>query len=216
MSLKLIQTGTASTNVSAIGLKDGALITADWVQSQVFKGNVYHAYVGNATTPVTLDASWANTDPDWSLDVPNGRLVIPLRINVIMEAYGTTALFETMCLCSKTLGAASAGTAFVPINMKTRTGGGSSCACYVGPTVTSGYTAGCFELFRNVQAKAVTIATAIDTSTWQENVTEWNYMNNAPAPILEGDASLQVWATSQAASGYMNIYWVELDADYFD
>uniref|UniRef100_A0A6M3L351 Uncharacterized protein n=1 Tax=viral metagenome TaxID=1070528 RepID=A0A6M3L351_9ZZZZ len=212
MSLKILETGTTNEFKDAEGIK-GAQITLDWVQAQVFKGNVYHAYLGTATTPVTLDAAWANTDPDISIDVPNGRLIIPLRINVIMEAYGTTALFETMCLCSRTLAASSAGTAFVPINMKTRTGGGSNCSVYTGPTVTSGYTTGCFELFRNCQAKAVTIATAIDTSTWQNNVTEWSYLANGPAPVLEGNASLQIWATSQAASGYMNIYWVELDAN---
>lgn len=215
MAIKILESGTNADFGYAEGIK-GAIMTVDWVQGQVFKGNVFHAYVGNATTPATLDASWANTDPDISMDVPDGRLIIPLRINSILEAYGTTALFETMCLCSRTLAAASAGTAFVPINMKTRTGGGSSCSVYVAPTVTSGYTTGAFELFRDVQAKAVTIATADDDSTWQNNIFEWNYLTNGPAPVLQGDASLQLWATSQAASGYMNIYWVELDDNYFD
>lgn len=210
MSVKLLETGTNANFINQEALKGGFGLTSDFVMSQVVKGNVFMAYVGADTTPVALDASWANTDPDISIDVPDGRLIIPLRISVIMEAYGTTALFETMCLCSRTLGAASAGTAFNPINLRTRTGGGSACAVYVGPTVTSGYTTGAFELFRNTQAKAVTIATAIDTSTWQHNVTEWNYLSNGPAPVLEGNASLQVWATSQAAYGYINIYWLEL------
>ena len=94
--------------------------------------------------------------------------------------------------------------------MRTRTGGGSNCSVYTAPTVTDGNTTGAFELFRNTQAKAVTIATAIDTSTWQHNVTEWNYLKDAPAPVLEGNASLQIWAICQAATGYISIYWLEL------
>uniref|UniRef100_A0A6M3XVE8 Uncharacterized protein n=1 Tax=viral metagenome TaxID=1070528 RepID=A0A6M3XVE8_9ZZZZ len=209
MSLKALQVGSSGTYTDVKVSKDGALLTQEWVLAQVIAGNVFHAYVGQATTPVTLDAAWANTDPDISLDIPDGRLIIPLEVKVVMEAYGTTALFESMTLCSRTLAAASAGTAFVPINMRTRTGGGSNCSCYVGPTVTSGYTTGAFELHRWTYAKAVTIATADDDNSIYPAEFVWSYKDH-PAPVLEGNASMQTWATSQAASGYISWYWIEL------
>jgi len=212
-NIKTLQMGTSGTFNYALGLKDGAIVSVPWVQAMVLKGKVFHAYVGSATTPVTLDASYAATDPDISLDVPDGTAIIPLMVRVIIEAYGTTALFETFTLCSKTLAAASAGTLFLPINIATRQGKGSACKVYVGPTVTDGNTTDAFEFNRNVQAKAVTIATADDDSTWQHNVTEWNIAQKGYAPVLHGEASMQTWAISQASSGYIQYEWLELSED---
>src|SRR3990167_8438223 len=144
-NIKTLEMGSSSDFNFALGLKDGSTVSVPWVQAMVLKGRVFHAYVGSATTPVTLDASYAATDPDISLDVPDGTAIIQLMVRVIIEAYGTTALFETFTLCSKTLAAASAGTLFLPINMATRQGNGSACKVYVGPTVTDGNTTDAFE-----------------------------------------------------------------------
>lgn len=192
--------------VYARGTRDGSLVAIPWIQSLLLEGRVFFANVGNATTAITLDASWANTDPDISLDVPSGTSIIPLRITVVFEAYGTAAVCETMALCSKTLGASSAGTVFIPINLNNRSANGSLCACYVGPTVTSGYTTGGFELFRDCQQAAATQATEAGTPYKYE----WSVGKDGFAPVLQGESSLQVWATSQAATGYIQIIWAEL------
>ncbi len=207
---KNLQMGETSVFNYSLGLKDGSAVAIPWVQAMVLKGKVFHAYIGSATTPVTLDASYAATDPDISLDVPDGTAIIPLRITAVVEAYGTTALFETFSLCTKTLAAASGGTVFTPINMALRSSNGSACACYTAPTVTDGNTTGAFELYRNTQAKAVTISTADDDSTWQHNIHEWTYMQAGYAPVLHGEASLQTWVIAQASSGYIQYVWLEL------
>ena len=209
-NVKLQEMGSSATFNYALGLKDGSLVSVPWVQALTIKGRVFHAYVGSATTPVTLDASYANTDPDISLDVPDGTAIIPLCIRVVVEAYGTSALFESFTLCTKTLAASSAGTVFIPINMATRSANGSNCKVYVGPTVTDGNTTGAFEIGRITQSKAVTIATAIDTSTWQPEAFEWNYMTSGFAPVLHGEASMQTWAIAQAITGYIQYWWLEL------
>lgn len=193
-------------------LRDGTLSTVNWIQKLVLEGRVFHARVGTDSTPVTLDAAWANTDPDLSLDVPSGVAVIPLRVSVIMEAYGTTALFETMTLVTETLGAASAGTGFTPVNMHTGSSNGSACAVYVGPTVTSGYVAPYCELYRAVVAKIATVGTGDDDSSRHDGIFEWNINQHGFAPVLKGPASMQTWATSQAASGYISWWWAELPA----
>jgi len=209
-NIKTLEMGSSSDFNFALGLKDGSTVSVPWVQAMVLKGRVFHAYVGSATTPVTLDASYAATDPDISLDVPSGTAIIPLCIRLVVEAYGTTALFESFTLCTKTLAAASAGTLFTPINMNTRQGTGSACKVYVGPTVTDGNTPDAFEIGRVTQAKAVTIATADDDSTWQPASFEWNYLTSGFAPVLRGDASMQTWAIAQAITGYIQYWWLEL------
>lgn len=208
---KSLELGTSNTFNFDAGLKDGARISADWVQSLALRGKVFHAYVGSATTPATLDASYAATDPDISLDVPDGTAIMPLCIRVVVEAFGTTALFETFSLVTKTLGNSSAGTAFTPINMATRQGGGSNCKVFVGPTVTDGSAhTDAFELGRHTYAKAVTIATADDDNSIYPTYFQWTYKDMGFAPILHGDASLQTWVTCQAATGYIQYWWAEL------
>ena len=209
MSLNLIETGT-NTLVKAVGLKDGSLIAVDWLTAQGIKGNVFHAYLGSASTEITLDAGYANTDPDISLDVPQGRIVIPICIRAIVQEYGSTGLFEVFSLCSRTLAASSAGTAFAPINMR-QSGGGSACSVYTGPTVTNGNTTGAFELGRATVAKAATIGTGDDDSSMEPGVYEWNIKQNAVPVILEGPASIATWVIGQASKGYIQYWWVELN-----
>lgn len=190
--------------------RDGALVSVPWYQALVLEGRVFLAYYGSASTAVTLDASWANTDPDISIDVPDGITILPLVVDVVMEAYGSTALFETMTLCSKTLGAKSAGTAFTPINLNTRSGYGSDCLVYTAPTITSGYTTGAFEIYRACVSKIATLATGDDDSSRLDHHYTWSAFKEGFAPVLQGEASLSTWATAQTTSGYLKIIWAEL------
>lgn len=186
---------------------DGGLITEEAVQALVMDGRVFHARVGSATTPVTLDGAWANTDPDISMDIPGGTTVIPLRIAVVYEAFGTDATVETITLCSQTLGAASAGTLFTSVNYRLRHTRNSAVKVYVGPTVTSGYTGTHFELYRDCQQLAGTQAAGEGGIPYR---VEWNYKKNPPVPLLEGDATMQTWGTGQATSGYIDWVWAEI------
>ena len=186
---------------------DGAAVNLPYIQALVTDGRVFEAYVGSASTPVTLDAAWVNTDPDISLDVPSGITVIPIRITVVYEAFGTDALAETMTLCSKTLAAASAGTLFTPINYRTRHTRASACKVYVGPTVTSGYTTSAFELFRACNQLCGTMAAG---EAGPPNKFEWSIFKDGLAPMLEGEASLQTWAVSQESTGYIQYVWAEI------
>jgi len=90
------------------GTLDGALVGEDWIQALVMDGRVFHAYFGNASSPATFDTAWAATDPDLTMDIPAGTTVIPLRITIVCENFGTDLLAETMTLVSQVLGADSA------------------------------------------------------------------------------------------------------------
>lgn len=186
---------------------DGAIINDEYVQALVMDGRVFHARVGSASTPVTLDASWANTDPDISMDISGGITVIPLRIAVVFEVFGTDAVIETMTLCSQTLGAASAGTLFTSVNYRLRHTRDSQVRVYVGPTVTSGYTGTYFELYRNLQQTAGTQSAGEGGIPYRY---EWNYKTSPPVPLLEGAATMQTWAVGQAATGYIDWVWAEI------
>lgn len=207
---KNLEAGTTSTFNFTLGLKDGATVAADWIQYNALRGNVFHAFLGSDTSPTTLDPGYAATDPDISLDVPDGTAIIPLQIRVVVEAYGSTGLFETFTLITKTLANSSAGVAFTPINMATRQGGGSNCKVFTGPTVTDGSThAEAFELGRETYAKAVTISTADDDSAIYPTHFQWSYKEMGFGPVIHGDGSMQTWVVGQAITGYVQWWWLE-------
>lgn len=208
--IKVREAGT-DTQVNALGLKDGAIVSADWIQTNLMRGKVYMAYMGLDTTPDTLDAAYLATDCDLSIDVPDGTTIIPLAIKLQVEDYGTKALFETMALVSKTLGAASGGTVFTPINVRTRAAGGSNCAVYYDATVTSGYTTGSFELYHYVLHEVLDVLSADDDAAAQVIRRDWNWSagQDGFAPVIDGEGSLKVWSISQANKGFLQAYWLE-------
>ena len=154
-----------------------------------------------------MDASWANTDPDITMDIPAGVTVIPLRIAVVFDTFGTDAVAETMTLVSQTAGAASAGTLFTSVNYRLRHTRQSACKTYVGPTVTSGYTGTYFELFRDCYQLVG------DQSAGEGGIpyrVEWNYLDNPPVPLIEGAAQMSTWGVSTTPTGYIDWVWAEV------
>jgi hypothetical protein len=186
---------------------DGAIITEEKVSALVADGRVFHARVGSASTPVTLDGGWANTDPDLVIEVPSGVTVVPLRMAVIYEAFGSDAIVETIVLCSGTAAASSAGTLFTSVNYRLNHPRQSVCKVYVGPTVTSGYAGDYFELFRSCQQLAGTQAAGEGGIEYR---VEWNYLKHPPTPLIEGTAQISIWGTGQATSGYIDAVWAEV------
>ena len=207
--IKVKQMNT-DTQVNALGLKDGSIVSADWIQANLMLGKVYMAYMGSASTPDTLDASFANTDADLAIDVPDGTSIIPLAIKLQVEDYGSKALFETMANISKTAHGATT-TAFVPINVRTRAAGGSNCTVCYDATVTSGYTTGSFELYHYVLHEVLDVLSADDDAAAQVIRRDWNwsYAQDGFAPVIDGVGSLTIWAVSQACKGFLQAYWLE-------
>lgn len=186
---------------------DGGIVTDEYIQALVADGRVFHARVGSETTPVTLDASYANTDPDFTLEVPAGVTVIPIRLAVIYEAFGTDLTVETIILVSNTAAASSAGTLFSSVNYRLRHPRASVCKAYVGPTVTSGFAGNWFELYRNCQQLAGTQAAGEGGIPYR---VEWNFKKDPPAPLVEGGAQISIWGTGQATTGFIDAVWAEI------
>lgn len=210
--IKVRQAGTPSTQRFALGLKDGAIVSAKWIQANIMLGSAYMMFEGSESTPGTYTTSYANTAPSSTIDVPEGTSIIPLKVAVYYENFGTVEIVETWTLVSKTLGAASGGTVFTPLNLRTRAAGGSNCSCNnVLPTVTSGQTTGAFELCRggtHEDLDPTTLTEASSTSSAKRDFI-WTFGQDGFAPVIDGEGSLQTFVISQAAKGYIQVYWLE-------
>ena len=210
--IKLRQAGTPSTQRFAMGLKDGAIVSAKWIQANIMLGDAFMMFEGVETTPGTYTTSYANTTPVASIDVPEGTSIIPLKVAIYIENFGAKEIAENWTLVTRTLGAASGGTVFVPRNLRTRAAGGSNCSCYnVLPTVTSGYTAGAFELCRGGSHEVLDPGTMDDDSVTQLQQRDfiWTFAQDGFAPVIDGEGGLQTFCVSEASKGYVHIFWLE-------
>ena len=208
--LRVLEAGTTSTQVNVAGLKDGAIVSADWIGANLQLGKVYMMQSGTESSEATFGTSYSATAPDIAIDVPDGTTVIPLKVDIEMEDYGSKGIFEIIAMVSKT-SIATTATAFTPLNVRTRAAGGSNCIAVTNPTVTTGVTTGSYEFFRGIHHEVMDVLSA-DTDSSAQNARRsfiWTYAQDGFAPVVDGVGSIHVWAHSQAAKGFMSLFWLE-------
>jgi hypothetical protein len=203
-----IRTQTTSKNYSSNGqmvdvqgLKDGTLPAVDWVMSKAIEGRVFHVSHGTVTTPITFVA-YDEDRPAFALDVPAGTTIIPIRIQVYLEAAAgtvTEVIFET---ATNVVGA---GTSTLLTPACTRTRGGRTTACTGYGLYTGNGTAptGAIEFWRSGYPYV--------GAAGAPALIEWNVMNGTPQ-IIEGAGSLvgYVSATTSQVNGFTKVSWIEL------
>jgi hypothetical protein len=72
------------------------------------------------------------------------------------------------------------------------------------------------EFWRFGQTTAITVATATDSTTWQETAQRWSARASGHYPTLIATgavARLNVFAACQASTGYIRVVWAEVPID---
>ena len=219
LKLKARQTSSVSAesegnDIYARGLRDGALLTADWILAQTIRGRLMCASAGSLTTAITWTATAAcdQTKAAVMVDVPSGTTIFPLQITLQMEAYGTNALFE--CAASTGSGGVSAGgTAVTITNMRSDDPYNSNCTVTSDLTGATALTTNDAEFWRSGLQAAITIATAVNNIANTDQgfyKFHWSYKDNLWCPIVVGAGQLVVTQGSQAGTGFCKIVWIEV------
>lgn len=229
MSLTLVQKGRrAPQSVSSAAQldgpwyeRDGSLVLTPIELAWANAGYVFVGNAGSVTTPITFGAgNLLETEPDFDLALPVGSSVkvVLLEIQVQVEAFGSALLWEGGAAIGLGGVLGSTGsTAVTPVNI--RSDGGTS-ACSVVSNVDSAaatyMTSRIQEFWRFGQTTAITVATATDSTTWQETAQRWSARSsgNYPTLIATGAvARLNVWSASQAGTGFIRVTWAEIPID---
>lgn len=216
LKLKARQTSAISTasegaDVYARGLRDGTILSADWIMAQAIRGRLMCAQAGLLTTAITWTATATNdqTKPAMLLHVPDGTTIFPLEISLYMEAYGSDALFECAALIGT--GAVSAGgTAMTITNMRTDAPYKSNCTGTSDITGGTAPTANISSFWATGLQLVATIATSDDASPRQESLHVWRYKDSGYPPIVVGAGQLLVTQGSQAGTGFGKIVFIEV------
>ena len=93
----------------------GALVTIDFLVKAVLDGYGFQVRAGTITTPLVGDVAITDTAAEYCVDIANGGTLIPLSSGISIRA-GTGTAHEIAIKSVVT--ASSAGTAFVPLLLK--------------------------------------------------------------------------------------------------
>jgi len=216
LKLKARQTSAISTasegaDVYARGLRDGTILTAEWILAQTIRGRLMCAQAGLLTTAITWTATATNdqTKPAMFIDVPSGTTIFPLEISLYMEAYGSDALFECAAMTG-TGGVSAGGTAMAITNMRTDAPYSTNCTATSDITGGTACTANISSFWATGLQMTATIASADDASPRQESLHVWRYKDSGYCPIVVGAGQLMVTQGSQAGTGFGKIIFIEV------
>ena len=187
--------------VSAMLNTLGEQVVMDWLQKAVLDGSVYQVRAGTITTPLTGDVEITDTAAEMSADAATGTTLLPVRLMFDVEALGGTLPHIT----SKSVATvSSAGTAFVPLNMRSNGSAAVSTA-------------------RVQAAGAVTVTAELATTTLRPTGFTGSGIGDAaihraenliPAPVLVGPRSfyVQVGSVTTGSTYFISFEYVEYDS----
>lgn len=196
------QAGYRNQSPAAIQINTlGQTVVMDWLQKAVLDGSVYQVRAGTITTPLTGDVEITDTAAEMAVDAATNTTIIPVRLMFDIEALGGTLPSIT----SKSVATvSSAGTAFVPLNMRSNGSAAVSTA-------------------RVQAAGAVTVTAELATTTLRHTQFTGSGIGDpaihrvetlTPAPVLVGPRCfyVQVGSVTTGSTYFISFEYVEYDS----
>jgi len=193
-------------------MRDGTLLSADWILAKTIQGRLFCAQAGLLTTEITWTATATNdqTKPAMFIDVPSGTTIFPLEISLYMEAYGSNAQFECEAITG-TGGVSAGGTAMTITNMRSDAPYTSNCTGTSDITGGTACTTNLSAFWRDGAQFAITKTGGSATvAATDPNKFVWRYKDGLYCPIVVGHGQLMVTQGSQAGTGFGKIIFIEV------
>ena len=188
----------------------GELVSNDFIRQAALDGRMFSINCGTISTALTwtATASLDRTKPMLSISVPSGTTIIPVSIELYMQAYGTNAAFEVMAEVGT--GGTAQGTAVVPICLRTDAPNTTTITAYELGTAATAPTASINEFWRDGQQFAITKTTAkADSSIYDPNRFTWSLLTSASMPVCVGASQLFISQGSNAGTGFLTVCYIE-------
>lgn len=168
--------GRAADNSTVQGIANrlGIEVIQDFYLYSVLMGAAFQVRAGTITTPLVGDVVITDTAAEMAIDATSGLTIIPVSMNLAVRL-ATGTLHEHAVKSVGTV--SSAGTAFVPLPLRT-TGPGGAAATAALTTA------------RVQAAGAVTVTAELATTTLRH----WEYANPVAAGAGNDPGIIQEWA----------------------
>ena len=224
MSVEIVGNAKQTTGVSRVAegakvnlrmLRDGSASIAGFIEAMSLEGRIMSANAGTVTSPITFGAGdILATEPDLMVIAPDTIAIIPVEIILNVEAFGTTGIWDAMW--SYGLGGVLGTDTDLTIQ-NTNTLSNYQSQCSAGAAANSAtatyWTSKSVEVARWNAAKAVTVATADDDSSWPPVQMSWEAAKSGVLPIISGSGGgFAVYSASVGGTGFITARWIELAA----
>jgi hypothetical protein len=198
---------SGNQDIALQGTKDGALYIADYVLGMALEGRVFNASVGTASTVATFLATWVESKPQLNIDAPLGTTIIPLRMQVYLEAQAG-ALTEIFATSGTNNIGAGTSTAVTPVSNRTDRPVASLAVVNSLYSVAGTTQTGQNEFWHTGYNFA-------DATTHPGKYFEWDYRNNPQVIVGVGSLALYIDANGNTApTGFIRATWIELPTAY--
>jgi len=210
----LVRSGDG-VDVQLRSLLSGETSMVDYFAAKALKGQMFTAASADVSTATTWTATATVdiTKPCFFLIAPSDKAIIPVKISLYMEAFGSNAQFE----CNAVIGAGgsytSGMTAITPICTRGDLSTASGCTVYAGgnTTVTVGSTTKLNVFWRDGQQFAITKTTASATASVSDPCNfVWRAADAGELHIVGPSMQLAVHQGSQAGTGFVKVIYVEI------
>lgn len=152
--------------------RQGHTVIMDWMTHMILMGKGYQVRAGTITTPLVGDVVVTDTAAEMCVDATSGYMILPMSMQVSVRL-GTGTLHEYAVKSVDVV--SSAGTAFVPLPLRTR---GTNGVAAVAAATTARVSA----------AGGVTVTAELATTTRRH----WSWAN--PVAVGAGDdANIALW-----------------------
>lgn len=198
------------------GFRNGSISVVDFVAGLSAAGRVFIANAGTVTTPITFGAGTIDeAEFDLHVAVPANKVIIPLEIQLHMEAFGTTAIFEYLAAWG-TGSTVGAGTSITPRNTNLQSSDASACTITAAATTTSGVAlANDREFWRGGVQKIITVGTVTEEGSKEESKYMWSWKDSGVLHLVGPSAQLGIFAAAQAGTGFIIFTYAETPSTWW-
>lgn len=183
------------------GLRDGSAVYAHRMQALGMEGRIFAAMQGSVTTPIATAATTAIAAqrPMAWVRVPDGTVIYPLYMSLVVESTGATTQGEiAMAITQNDVGNGTSTAGPTPVSLNSATPISSNCTARRLATADVTAETNLVEITRYSFA-----ASAVD----QRYV--WNVTDGLIFPVLRGPATWLVYIGGNAVNFFINMVWAE-------
>lgn len=203
-----LEGGTGGSFGNPVMNKQNEQVVMDWMMHMILMGKGYQVRAGTITTPLVGDVVVTDTAAEFCVDAATGYTIVPMSMYISVRL-GTGTLHEYAVKSVDVV--SSAGTAFVPLPLRTRGASGVAAAAAASTARVSA-------------AGGVTVTAELATTTRRH----WSWSNPVAVgagnelaslvawepqrpPVIVGAGCLyvQIAATTTGPSYYANLDFIE-------
>jgi hypothetical protein len=195
--------------LGARGLRDGSLVTANYLDALAQEGRVFTANMGSVTTPLTFLVTAANRPDAW-IRVPANTAILPIKVVVSLEAMTGTATELDVRMASNDIGNGTSSAASVgPLSVRSDNPITSACTARQLATADTTAETTPMTLYRREFIRAD------DAGSDSKGIEVTREMMGFP--VLVGAASWEVFvaATTNQATGFVVMTYAEVPSSMF-